>query len=157
MLTPRETESVVFRVAPKRGGGSAMSASRQSKLGFIAIEKRITTWHREAPVLTMPVTCHHCFELCRHALSSKLAGTHPPPSLTCMSLPLVVLPWQMNTTVCSISNLIGYIRPPAMARFSLKNESHMQVVCSVIMRVFWRGVCRDRSVSRRLSETSIYC
>lgn len=72
-----ERESVVFRVASKLGGRSAASASRQSKLGFIAIEKRITTWHREAPVLTMPVTCHHCFELCRHALSSKLAGTHP--------------------------------------------------------------------------------
>lgn len=87
MLAPRETESVVFRVASKRGEGSTVSASRQSKLGFIAIEKRITTWHREAPVLTMPVTCHHCFELCRHGLSSKLAGTHPlSPSLTCMSL-----------------------------------------------------------------------
>lgn len=111
--------------------------SKQAR--FIAIEKRITTRYREAQAFTMPVTCHHCFEPCRHVLSSKLLGTHPPstylhiPSFSCrpamtnehyyarfriQSAILVHLQWQYPV--------------PA------KDEPYMQAICPTIMRVFAR-------------------
>ena len=81
----------------------------------------------------MPVTCHHCFELCRHALSSKhLAGKHHPPPLRLPAYPLPSPPrpyyacrvlchgkWTPQCMPDFRSNRL-YIRPPAMARFSLQ-------------------------------------
>lgn len=76
----------------------------------------------------MPVTCHHRFEPCRRALSSKLAGAHPlsarrvplsPPS----SLTLASPTGANERNVCSISDPIGYIRPPAIARFSPRGQN----------------------------------
>jgi len=63
-----------FQGCPETERRAIVSASRPA---VKAIEKRITTRHREAPALTMPVTCHHLFELCRRTRSFKLADTHP--------------------------------------------------------------------------------
>jgi len=127
------------------GRRASTSASRPSKQArFIAIEKRITTWHREAPVLTMPVTCHHRFELCRRALSSKLADSIPPPLLTYVLPPALACgpagsQWTPHSMLHFESNRLYLQR----ARFSLKNaplDAYMQTICPAIMRVFARFV-----------------
>lgn len=90
-------------------------AGRPSKQArFIAIEKRITTRHREAPALTMPVTCHHLFELCRRTLSSKLAGTHPTSTHLHVRLPTLFSPCRDQWT-------------PPYARFRIQSDIHSPI------------------------------
>lgn len=102
----RQFSGLLRNGAEDRRSRRAGRPSKQAR--FIAIEKRITTRYREAQALTMPVTCHHCFEPCRHVLSSKLAGTHPPSTY-------LHIPCHDQWTLCSISDPIGYTCPPATA------------------------------------------
>lgn len=95
----------------------------------------------------MPVTCHHCFELCRHVLSSKLAGTHPPSTYLHIP-PFACRPATTNEhhTICSISDPIDYTCPPAIAMpASVVRKSHVCRLFVLSSCGFSRGACRDWS------------
>jgi len=135
------------------GRRASASASRPSKQArFIAIEKRITTWHREAPVLTMPVTCHHRFELCRRALSSKLADSIPPPLLTYVLPPALACgpagsQWTPHSTLHFESNWL-YLQP---ARFSLKDRTcRLSDVHAGYLSCHYMGLCTVRMTITRV-------
>lgn len=150
-LRHKRSQSVIFRVAPKqRGRLLRRRVDRPSKQAwFIAIEKRITTRHREAQALTMPVTCHHCFEPCRHVLSSKLAGTHPPSTYLHIS-PFACRSATTNehhTMLNFGSNRLYSSTCNSNSPLQSKDEPCMQAICPINIRVFAVHVVIDLSPS----------